>query len=85
MKIPGPDEDVHVFVKEVKGHKHYLTFNMYTTLECPDFYNYFLCRMKSPNSKLSSYKHIFDKDILPHFELCYKILGDSDINPFMEQ
>jgi hypothetical protein len=82
MEIPEPDQDVHIFFREVSKHRHYITFNMYATLECPEFYNYFLCRRKAPNSKPSSYKQIFDKDILPHFELCYHILEESNVNPF---
>ena len=51
MIDPKPYEDVYVLEKEVKGHKYYDVFNMYKTLECPDFYKFYKMREKVPNIK----------------------------------
>ena len=80
MTDPKPYEDVYVLEKEVKGHKYYDVFNMYKTLECPDFYKFYKMREKVPNIKYTSYKGTFGPDIIRHFEICYTIIKESDLD-----
>ena len=66
-------------VQKRGDHTYIDHFNFEETIEHKEFYSYYNMRDKSPNTKLVAYKKYFDKDLIRHFEMAYKMIIESGL------
>ena len=66
-------------VQKRGDHTYIDHFNFDETISHEEFYRYYKMRVKSPNTKLVAYKKYFDKDLVRHFEMAYKMMIEAGI------
>ena len=66
-------------VQKRGDHTYIDHFNFEATIEHKEFYSYYKMREKSPDTKLFKYKKYFDKDLIRHFEMAYKMIIEAGL------